>query len=84
METFTLMALPKEKASPPSKPHSPLSIILFIHKAMCNELDVLHRSTMGYPAAGRLVDIKAVFERCNLLKSIYENYLNAKDEVPTT
>ncbi|KAK9911964.1 hypothetical protein M0R45_035841 [Rubus argutus] len=36
---------------------------------------------MGYPAAGRREDIRALFERCNLLKSIYENYLNAKDEV---
>ncbi|KAL6130268.1 hypothetical protein ACLB2K_068649 [Fragaria x ananassa] len=75
------MALQKEKASSPSKPHSsPLSIILFIHKAIRNELDVIHRSTMGY-ANGQSVELRAFFERCNFLKSIYENYLNVKDEV---
>ncbi|BFG21102.1 hypothetical protein CerSpe_073750 [Prunus speciosa] len=60
-----------------SKANSPLSLILFTHKAICNELDVLHQLAMGY-AMGQ----HAVFsEQFHFLRSIYENYLNAKDEV---
>ncbi|CAB4299314.1 unnamed protein product [Prunus armeniaca] len=60
-----------------SKANSPLSVILFIHKAICNELDVLHQLAMGY-AMGQHA---AFSERFRFLQSIYESYLNAKDEV---
>lgn len=64
-------------------PKSPISVIFFIHKAtICNELGVLHQLAMGY-AMGSHADVGAFLERCNFLKSIYENYLNVKDEVCT-
>ncbi|KAM2931946.1 hypothetical protein FF1_040080 [Malus domestica] len=60
-------------------PKSPISVIFFIHKAICNELGVLHQLAMGY-AMGTHADVGAFLERCNFLKSIYENYLYVKDE----
>lgn len=63
-------------------PKSPISVIFFIHKAICNELGVLHQLAMGY-AMGTHAAVGAFLERCNFLKSIYDNYLNFKDEVCT-
>lgn len=59
---------------------SPILIFLFFHKAIRNELDVLHRSAMAF-ATGKRSDILPLLERYHFLRSIYMHHSNAEDEV---
>lgn len=63
-----------------SKLDSPILIFLFFHKAIRNELDVLHRLAMAF-ATGNRSDIQPLFERYRFLSSIYRHHSNAEDEV---
>ncbi|KAK7251628.1 hypothetical protein RIF29_34981 [Crotalaria pallida] len=59
---------------------SPILIFLFFHKAIRNELDVLHRLAMAF-ATGNRSDIHPLPERYRFLSSIYLHHSNAEDEV---
>lgn len=59
---------------------SPILIFLFFHKAIRNELDVLHRLAMAF-ATGDRSDIHPLPERYHFLSSIYRHHSNAEDEV---
>lgn len=63
-----------------SKLDSPILIFLFFHKAIRNELDVLHRLAMSF-ATGNRSDIRPLFDRYHFLNSIYRHHSNAEDEV---
>ncbi|XP_027340585.1 zinc finger protein BRUTUS-like isoform X2 [Abrus precatorius] len=63
-----------------SKPESPILIFLFFHKAIRNELDVLHRLAMAF-ATGNRSDIQPLSERYHFLNSMYRHHSNAEDEV---
>ncbi|XP_021653204.2 zinc finger protein BRUTUS isoform X2 [Hevea brasiliensis] len=59
---------------------SPILIFLYFHKAICNELDALHRLAMAF-ATGQTVDVRSLFERYRFLRLIYKHHCNAEDEV---
>ncbi|KAF5734001.1 hypothetical protein HS088_TW16G00442 [Tripterygium wilfordii] len=58
----------------------PIMLFLFFHKAIRNELDALHRLAMAF-ATGHHIDIRPLFDRYRLLRSIYKHHSNAEDEV---
>ncbi|KAF2298710.1 hypothetical protein GH714_025658 [Hevea brasiliensis] len=59
---------------------SPILIFLYFHKAICNELDALHRLAIAF-ATGQTVDVPSLFERYRFLRLIYKHHCNAEDEV---
>ncbi|XP_038724888.1 zinc finger protein BRUTUS-like isoform X1 [Tripterygium wilfordii] len=59
---------------------SPILMFLFFHKAIRNELDALHRLAMDF-ATGHHIDIRPLFDRYRILRSIYKHHSNAEDEV---
>ncbi|XP_010534220.1 PREDICTED: uncharacterized protein LOC104809834 isoform X1 [Tarenaya hassleriana] len=59
---------------------SPILIFLFFHKAVCSELDALHRLALEF-ATGHHVDLRSLRERYRFLRSIYKHHCNAEDEV---
>ncbi|KAM7267883.1 hypothetical protein ACFE04_010049 [Oxalis oulophora] len=59
---------------------SPISMFLFFHKAIRNELESLHRLAMDF-ATGHRVDIRGVVERYRFLRTVYKHHSNAEDEV---
>ncbi|KAJ7975142.1 zinc finger protein-related [Quillaja saponaria] len=63
-----------------SQLESPILIFLFFHKAIRNELDVLHRLAMAF-ATGNCSDIQPLLDRYHFLRSIYKHHSNAEDEV---
>ncbi|KAL5569562.1 hypothetical protein UlMin_026137 [Ulmus minor] len=64
-----------------SEPSSPIFFFFLFHKAIGNELDVLHRLATA-SATGQLHgDIQLFLEKYHFLGLIYKHQLNAKDEV---
>lgn len=59
---------------------SPILIFLFFHKAVCSELEALHRLALEF-ATGHHVDLRLLRERYRFLRSIYKHHCNAEDEV---
>ncbi|XP_010506712.1 PREDICTED: uncharacterized protein LOC104783276 [Camelina sativa] len=59
---------------------SPILIFLFFHKAVCSELEALHRLALEF-ATGHHVDLRLLRERYRSLRSIYKHHCNAEDEV---
>lgn len=59
---------------------SPILIFLFFHKAVCSELETLHRLALEF-ATGHHVDLRLLRERYRFLRSIYKHHCNAEDEV---
>lgn len=59
---------------------SPILIFLFFHKAVCSELESLHRLALEF-ATGHHVDLRLLRERYRFLRSIYKHHCNAEDEV---
>lgn len=59
---------------------SPISMFLYFHKAIRNELDALHKLAMAL-ATGHREDIRPLLERYQFLRSIYKHHSNAEDEV---
>lgn len=62
------------------KSTSPISMFLYFHKAIRNELDALHKFAMAY-ATGQREDIKPLLERYQFLRSLYKHHSDAEDEV---
>ncbi|KAK9036720.1 hypothetical protein V6N11_078712 [Hibiscus sabdariffa] len=63
-----------------SEEKSPILIFLLFHKAVRNELDVLHRLALAF-ATGNSVDIQSLFQRYGFFRSIYKQHSVAEDEV---
>ncbi|RID80267.1 hypothetical protein BRARA_A02940 [Brassica rapa] len=59
---------------------SPILFFLFFHKAVCSELESLHRLALEF-ATGHHVDLRLLRERYRFLRSIYKHHCNAEDEV---
>lgn len=62
------------------EPESPISMFLYFHKAIRNELDALHKLAMAF-ATGQREDIRPLLDRYQFLRSIYKHHSNAEDEV---
>ncbi|KAL4363082.1 hypothetical protein GQ457_04G039090 [Hibiscus cannabinus] len=63
-----------------SEEKSPILTFLLFHKAVRNELDVLHRLALAF-ATGNSVNIQSLFQRYGFFRSIYKQHSVAEDEV---